>query len=59
MSRDNVLSMSQDSVSNAPFPFGIAPAAMETVAPVYLRGIYPRSRYSLLRYHAGRKTREV
>jgi uncharacterized protein YbjT (DUF2867 family) len=59
MSRDNVLSMSQDSVSSAPFPFGILPAAMESVAPVYLKGIYPRSRYSLLRYHAGRKTREV
>ena len=59
MSRDNVLSMSVDSVSNAPFPFGMQPVAMETVAPVFLRGIYSRSRYSLLRYHAGRKTREV
>jgi uncharacterized protein YbjT (DUF2867 family) len=59
MSRDNVQSMSVDSVSNAPFPFGITPAAVETVAPVYLAGIYARSRYGLLRYHAGRKTREV
>jgi NADH dehydrogenase len=57
MSRDNVLSMSADSVSSAPFPFGIQPAALEAVAPVYLRGIYARSRYNLLRYHAGRKTR--
>lgn len=57
MSRDNVLSMSADSVSAAPFPFGIRPVALEAVAPVWLRGIYPRSRYSLLRYHAGRKTR--
>lgn len=59
MSRDNVLSMSQDSTSVAPFPFGIPPTAVEAVAPVYLRGIYARSRFSLLRYHAGRKTREV
>lgn len=59
MSRDNVLSMSADSVSAAPFPFGIQPTALEAVAPVYLQGIYTRSRYSLLRYHAGRKTREV
>jgi NADH dehydrogenase len=59
MSRDNVLSMSVDSVSAAPFPFGIQPTALEAVAPVYLQGIYARSRYSLLRYHAGRKTREV
>ncbi len=59
MSRDNVLSMSQDSTSAAPFPFGIQPTAVEAVAPVYLRGIYACSRFSLLRYHAGRKTREV
>jgi NADH dehydrogenase len=59
MSRDNVLSMSADSVSAAPFPFGIQPAALEAVAPLYLKGIYARSRYSLLRYHAGRKTHEV
>ena len=59
MSRDNVLSMSADSVSAAPFPFGIQSTALEAVAPVYLQGIYARSRYSLLRYHAGRKTREV
>jgi NADH dehydrogenase len=57
MSRDNVLSMSVDSVSAAPFPFGIRPASLEAVAPVYLRGIYVRSRYGSLRDHAGRKTR--
>ena len=59
MSRDNVLSMSVDSVSAARFPFGIQPAALEAVAPVWLQGTYARSRYSLLRYYAGRKTREV
>jgi NADH dehydrogenase len=57
MSRDNVLSMSLDSTSAAPFPFGIQPAALEAVAPVYLRRIYARSRNSLLRDQAGRKTR--
>jgi uncharacterized protein YbjT (DUF2867 family) len=57
MSRDNVLSMSLASTSDAAFPFGIQPAAIEAVAPVYLRGIYARSRLNLLRGHAGRKTR--
>ena len=57
MSRDNVLSMSVDSVSAAPFPFGIQPAAIEAVAPVYLQDSYARSRFSQLRHHAGRKTR--
>jgi len=56
MSRDNVLSMSLASTSAAPLPFGIQPTALEAVAPVYLQGIYARSRFSLLRYHAGRKT---
>jgi NADH dehydrogenase len=59
MSRDNVLSMSADSTSAAPFPFGIQPTAIEAMAPVYLRGTNACSRFSLLRDHAGRKTREV
>ncbi|TAK67604.1 MAG: complex I NDUFA9 subunit family protein [Betaproteobacteria bacterium] len=59
MSRDNVLSMSADSVSAAPFPFGIQPSAMEAVAPAWLQGNSACSRYGLLRYHAGRKTRAV
>jgi uncharacterized protein YbjT (DUF2867 family) len=57
MSRDNVLSMSLPSTSTAPFPFGMQPAALEAVAPVYLQGVYVRSSFGLLRYHAGRKTR--
>ena len=57
MSRDNVLSMSADSTSAAPFPFGIKPASIEAVAPVYLGGISASTRSSLLRYQAGRKTR--
>ena len=59
MSRDNVLSMSVDSVSAAPFPFGIQPAALEAVAPVYLQGSHACSRFTLLRLQAGRKTREA
>lgn len=56
MSRDNVLSMSLDSTSDAPFPFGIRPVALEAAA-VYLRGEHPRSRFGRLRNHAGRKSR--
>jgi NADH dehydrogenase len=59
MSRDNVDSMRVDSVSDAALPFGLAATPLEAVAPVYLKGIYPRSRYSVFRYYAGRKTREV
>jgi NADH dehydrogenase len=59
MSRDNVLSMSVDNVSAAPFPFGILPVALEAVAPVYLRGDYARSRFTTLRSYAGRKTRDL
>ena len=56
MSRDNVLSMSLASTSAAPFPFGIQPTAVEAVAPAYLQESYARSRFNLLRCHAGRKT---
>ncbi len=54
MSRDNYYSMKIDSVSNSELPFGIPPTPLEAVAPVYLRGSYPRSRYSWFRYRAGR-----
>jgi uncharacterized protein YbjT (DUF2867 family) len=57
MSRDNVLSMSLASVSAAPFPFGMRPAALEAVASLYLQGRYARSRFGSLRGYAGRKTR--
>ena len=54
MSRDNYNSMKVDSVSSAAFPFSIQPTPLEAVAPVYLRGVFPRSRYSWFRYKAGR-----
>ena len=59
MSRDNYWSMQLPSVSDAKLPFGLHATPLEAVAPVYLKGVYPRSRYSEFRYHAGRKTREV
>jgi NADH dehydrogenase len=59
MSRDNYHSMKLPNTSAASLPFGIHPTALEAVAPVYLKGLSPRSRYSEFRYHAGRKTREV
>jgi uncharacterized protein YbjT (DUF2867 family) len=59
MSRDNYWSMQVPNVSAEPLPFGVQATPLEAVAPVYLKGVYPRSRYSEFRYHAGRRTREV
>jgi NADH dehydrogenase len=59
MSRDNYCSMKLPSTSDAKLPFGIQATPLEAVAPIYLKGMSPRSRYSEFRYHAGRKTREV
>jgi NADH dehydrogenase len=59
MSRDNYYSMKLANVSDARLPFGIQATPLEAIAPIYLKGMSPRSRYSEFRYHAGRKTREV
>lgn len=59
MTRDNYWSMKVDNTSSAALPFGLEATPLEAVAPVYLQGIFPRSRYSMFRYYAGRKGREV
>lgn len=54
MSRDNVRSLQTDSVSSVPLPFGITATPLEAVAPGYLAGGSPRTRYDRYRRRAGR-----
>ena len=56
MSRDNLASMTLDSVCGCPFPavFGIVPAAVEAIAPEYLSPGALRSDYDDYRAQAGR-----
>ena len=56
MSRDNVKSMTVDSVSASPLPFGIAPTALEAVSPTWLAYRTPRARYNLFRDRALRSS---
>ena len=56
ISRDNLDSMSVDSVLSAPLApeLDIEPASIETIAPVYLTGASPRSRFNAFRANARR-----
>lgn len=49
LTRDNYYSMKVDNVSPSPLPFGIAPTALEAVAPTWLAHCTPRNRYNLFR----------
>ena len=56
ITRDNLKSMTVDSVCAGPFPpiFGFQPAPLEAIAPDYLSGRSARARYKMFRYRAGR-----
>ncbi len=56
MTRDNLKSMSVDSVSNKSFPayLSFKPVAMEAIVPEYLANQNPRDTYNRYRSYAGR-----
>jgi len=54
MSRDNYRSMQVPSVCDCPFPFGIAPQALETLAPFWLPPPGAHDHFSELRLRARR-----
>ena len=54
MTLDNLRSMDLDNTSDAALPFGIAATPLESVAPSYLTGVPPRTRFNFFRLRAGR-----
>jgi uncharacterized protein YbjT (DUF2867 family) len=54
LTRDNVASMTLDSVTQSPLPFGIAATPLEAVAPAWLAHRTPRERYNRFRDRATR-----
>jgi NADH dehydrogenase len=56
MSRDNLASMTRDSVCGCPFPpeLGIEPASLEAIAPAFLAPEAMRDRYDAIRASVGR-----
>ena len=54
LTRDNLRSMRVPNTSDATFPFGLQPQALEGIAPLYLAPTSPRERYPQLRWRARR-----
>jgi uncharacterized protein YbjT (DUF2867 family) len=56
LTRDNLASMQRDNVCEGCFPdlFGIAPAALEAIAPEYLAPLARHSRFDVFRARGGR-----
>ena len=56
LTRDNLLSMTVDSVCGCAFPdvFGFVPSPLEAIVPTYITESTPRSRYRWFRYRARR-----
>jgi NADH dehydrogenase len=56
LTRDNLASMRHDNVCEGPFPprFGLAPAALEAIAPEYLAPLALHSRFDLFRARGDR-----
>jgi uncharacterized protein YbjT (DUF2867 family) len=56
LTRDNLASMQRDNVCEGRFPtqFGIAPTALEAIAPEYLAPLARRSRFDVFRANGGR-----
>ncbi|MGH8737720.1 MAG: complex I NDUFA9 subunit family protein [Burkholderiales bacterium] len=54
MTRDNLRSMRVPSVCDCSLPFGVAPQALEALAPAWLAPSGPRQRYPVFRWRARR-----